>query len=51
MAASAMRSSTLAPASGMIAAATTGETAESGPSTRMRDGPKTKYARSGSIVA
>jgi hypothetical protein len=29
-------------ASGMIAAATSGETAESGPSTRMRDGPSRK---------
>ena len=42
IAAVSIRSATLAPASGMIAAATTGDTAESGPSTRMREGPKTK---------
>ena len=39
------------PASGTTAAATTGATAESGPSTRIRDGPNTAYAISGSIVA
>ena len=46
-----IRAVALAPAMGMIAAATTGDTAESGPNTRMREGPKTKYASSGSIVA
>jgi hypothetical protein len=39
------------PASGTMTAATTGATAESGPSTRIRDGPNTVYATSGSIVA
>ena len=38
-------------ASGTIAAATSGETAESGPSTRIRDGPSRKYTPSGTIVA
>ena len=38
-------------ASGRIAAAMIGASAESGPSTRMRDGPKSAYARSGTMVA
>jgi hypothetical protein len=38
-------------ASGMIAAATSGETAESGPRTRIRDGPSRKYTTSGTSVA
>ena len=38
-------------ASGMIAAATSGETAESGPRTRIRDGPNRKYTTSGMSVA
>ena len=38
-------------ASGRIAAAMIGASAESGPSTRMRDGPNTAYASSGTIVA
>ena len=33
------------------ATAMSGASAESGPSTMMRDGPKTAYARSGPIVA
>ena len=41
----------LAAASGMIAAATSGETAESGPRTRIRDGPSRKYTTSGTSVA
>ena len=40
-----------AAASGMIAAATSGETAESGPRTRIRDGPNRKYTTSGTSVA
>jgi hypothetical protein len=40
-----------AAASGMIAAATSGETAESGPRTRIRDGPSRKYTTSGTSVA
>ena len=52
IAASAIRSdwSPLA-AKGMIAAATSGDTAESGPSTRIRDGPSRKYTTSGTTVA
>jgi hypothetical protein len=35
----------------MMAAATSGDTAESGPSTRIREGPKRKYTTSGTSVA
>ncbi len=38
-------------ASGTTAAAISGASDESGPRTRIRDGPKTAYARSGVIVA
>ena len=43
----ATRSAGSAPASGITAAATSGATAESGPRTRIRDGPNTAYAISG----
>ncbi|STQ62436.1 Uncharacterised protein [Gordonia bronchialis] len=46
----AMRSSSKA-ASGMIAAAMMGASDESGPSTRMRDGPTSAYTSSGTMVA
>ena len=39
------------PASGTIAAAMIGTSAESGPRTRIRDGPSSAYATSGTIVA
>ena len=39
--AKATRASGSSPATGMTAAATTGATAESGPRTRIREGPKT----------
>ena len=52
MPASAIRARRVAgAASGMIAAATSGDTAESGPSTRIRDGPSRKYTTSGTSVA
>jgi hypothetical protein len=47
----AIRESGSAPASGMMAAATSGAMAESGATTRIRDGPNTAYARSGIMVA
>jgi hypothetical protein len=50
--ASAMRAdSSPAAASGTMAAATSGETAESGPRTRIREGPRRKYTTSGTAVA
>ena len=50
--ASAIRSEASPPtASGTIAAATSGATAESGPRMRIRDGPNRKYTTSGTSVA
>jgi hypothetical protein len=39
------------PARGTTAAATSGRSAESGPKTRIRDGPTTKYATSAPMLA
>jgi len=49
--ASATRSDASCPASGTIAAATSGQTAESGLMTRIRDGPSRKYTTRGTNVA
>ena len=49
--ATATRSDAFEPAIGITAAAMRGASAESGPRTRIRDGPKRAYAMRGTTVA